>query len=392
MNRIYLLLISVVVISISCSSTSKLIEQGNYDKAINQLVEKLAGKKNKKTKDVRNLELAFKKAQDKDLRNEADLKLTKEESSWELIYDIYQNIDRRQDLIQPLLPLVSKEGYQAKFQFVNVAELKKESKDNSIGYFYKSAVQLIEEARKLNNQEAARSAFEFLNKIDLLSSNYKDVRQLKAMAKELGTDYYLVKVLNNTFKIFPANLEENLLMMDVSGLSTNWKQFDTRKQSERNYKYQIVMNLQNLEFSPEKEKSRIIEDEYDETTTEVIKDKKGNPVKDSLGKVMKKEVITHYTSSIEEVSQLKTVTLSGQLEWFNVSTKNIDRSEPLRVEFTFNNTYGRLIKGDRSKVSKQNRQILSGRMLEFPSNERMTLDAGEKIKDIVKDIIHRVEH
>ena len=243
MNRIYLLLISVVVISISCSSTSKLIEQGNYDKAINQLVEKLAGKKNKKTKDVRNLELAFKKAQDKDLRNEADLKLTKEESSWELIYDIYQNIDRRQDLIQPLLPLVSKEGYQAKFQFVNVAELKKESKDNSIGYFYKSAVQLIEEARKLNNQEAARSAFEFLNKIDLLSSNYKDVRQLKAMAKELGTDYYLVKVLNNTFKIFPANLEENLLMMDVSGLSTNWKQFDTRKQSERNYKYQIVMNL-----------------------------------------------------------------------------------------------------------------------------------------------------
>lgn len=57
------------------------------------------------------------------------------------------------------------------------------------------------------------------------------------------------------------------------------------------------------------------EDVFEEEKEEVVKDGKGRILRDSAGKEIRRKVKTKYTATIEEVTQLKTVQISGQLEW-----------------------------------------------------------------------------
>lgn len=390
-NLYYIICLSVFVIFSSCVNNKKLIEKGQYDNAIDGLVKSLQGKKNKPTRDVRDLELAFNKAQQEDLRVEKLLKDENEASNWEKIYNIHEKIDHRQDKIRALVPLISKDGYEAAFQFVNTLERKKEAKINSIAYYYNTALALIQQSETENDKIKAREAVGYLEKIELLSNNYKDVNYLKSKADKLGTVHYLVKVVNNTFKILPVQLEDDLTRISVNDLNSRWKKFDMRKAEGIQYDYNIIMNLEGLEFSPDREKSRIKEDINKEITEETKKDSKGNVVKDSLGNPVKiKSEIVH-TNSIEEITQSKTAILSGKLEWHNMTTKNIERREPMNVEINFENVYARLLKGDIKYLNRQNKELVNRRPAVFPTNEQMTLDAGEKLKLIFKDIIHKFE-
>ncbi len=388
MKNLLFILISITLI-ISCTSSRKLIEKGDYDRAINKLVQGLAGKKSKSTEDIKYLELAFRKAQNEDLAEEKDLLTLNSESKWEKIYNIYKKIDARQNRIEPLLPLNSNEGYLGRFDFINTTNRKTESREKTVEFYYNSAKQLIEDSKKNNNKLDARKAVDIFNKIDNLVSSYRDVKNLREIAHELGTEYIFFTMVNNTAKIIPLQLEEDLVSMSVSDLNTYWKQYDMKKNTNRVYDYNIFMNLQNLEFSPEREKSRIIEDVWEEIVKEERKDKNGKVLKDSTGKIVYTERTRVHKSIIEETVQSKTAILGGKLEWFKVDTKNLEDSEPINVEINFINRFGRLIEGNRDHISKENKDMLKGGPTRFPSNENLTLDAGEKLKDIVKNFIKR---
>lgn len=383
------ILLLVLAILTSCTSSIKLIENGNYDKAIHTLVKKLSGKKNKKTDNVKNLELAFRKAQEKDLVTEMELLSMSSESKWEKIYTLYQRIENRQNKIKPLLPLVSKENYQAGFEFINTLDRKSESREKTVEYLYNSGKQLLEDLKLSRNKHDARRAYDFFNRIEEFIPQYKDVKQLKLKAHELGTEYILVSMKNNTSRILPYQLEDDLLNLSVTELNSYWKKYDMRKNNKIEYDYFINMNLQNLDFSPEREKSRVFEDRFEETVKEEKKDAKGKVIRDSLGNIQYVEKIFIYESQIEETHQSKSAIIGGKLEWYNTKTKNVDQSEPLNVEINFNNRFGRLLKGDRDHMSKENKDILRGRPMPFPSNEAMTLEAGDRLKEIIKDYIKR---
>ena len=179
MKRIQLILGMILISLVSCVSTTKMIEKGNYDQAIEKLVNKLAGNKSKKRDDVINLEYAFKKAQSADLALESAYLEDKEESKWLNIYNIHTRIENRQAKIEPLLPIISKDGYRAAFNFINTKERKRESKNNSIEFLYMSAKDLIENSKRTRNKENAREAYNKLLQIDGFTKNYKDIEQLK---------------------------------------------------------------------------------------------------------------------------------------------------------------------------------------------------------------------
>ena len=58
MKRVQLILGMILISLISCVSTTKMIEKGNYDQAIEKLVHKLAGNKNKKRDALPNTKIA----------------------------------------------------------------------------------------------------------------------------------------------------------------------------------------------------------------------------------------------------------------------------------------------------------------------------------------------
>lgn len=392
MKRIFYFGLILILLSSCSTNINKIIENGDYDTAITKLVKRLAGKKNKDREDIMALELAFKKVNEQDLRLIEEYRNDGNQENWSKIYSIYQRIDNRQNKIEPLLPLVSKDDYQATFNFVNTTELKNDAKKNTAEYYYDKAQKLIQESKATGNKSAARNAYDWLRKIDQIYNNYKDKESLKQLCYKLGTVYYLVKFKNHTTQIMPIRFEDELLKIDVSNLSKNFKQFDTRAVAGTNYDYYINMNLHNLDFSPEREKSRVYDETWEETSYEVRRDNRGRPLKDSLGREIKDKVVTKYTATLEDVTQEKIATLGGRLEWFNVKTGDIEYTRPLNVEVNFLNEYSKLIKGNKDKLNDSCRKKISRFSQSFPSNESMILDAGEKMKKIVKGIIDEREN
>lgn len=379
-----------LLILTSCSNKSlKLIERGDYDRAINLLVDKLEGKKSKSTEKVKSLELAFRKAQEEDLNTEKELQALSSESKWESILNQYQKIENRQNKIKPLLPLKSKENYLARFEFINTLERRKESREKTADYLYQSARKLLQDAKNNKSKSDARLASEILFKLNDLVRDYKDIKSLISESKILGTEHVLISMENNTFKIIPIDLENDLLTMNITDLDSYWRKFDMRRNSNVDYDFHIVMDLKDLSFSPEKEKSRIIEDENEELIKEELKDSKGRVLKDSNGRVIYKETKLIHKSRIEEIVQSKSALLGGKLKWINLSNKNLEDSEPIHVELNFNNRFGRLVEGKRDKLSKANRELLTGGPIAFPSNEVMILDAGDKLKEIIKNYVRK---
>lgn len=118
-----------------------------------------------------------------------------------------------------------------------------------------------------------------------------------------------------------------------------------------------------------------------------MKDRNGKPRRDTLGKEIKEKVVTRYVATIEEISQLKSVLVGGRLEFINVRSTDIEFTKSLQVEGVFENKMARLIKGDRSYVTDECERKLKGRLVAFPSNETILLDAVEKLKSQVKNII-----
>ena len=156
-NLIFLVvLLAFAIFASSCKNTQKLIERGDYDEAIRYATKKLSGKKRKKEKHVRALEKAFEKATRRDMQRIA--KLEKRKGSEERIVDIYRHIRKRQEMVSPLLPLLSKKGYHADFQFVKVDELETAAINRAVVALYETAQNDLENAER-GNKMAARDAF-----------------------------------------------------------------------------------------------------------------------------------------------------------------------------------------------------------------------------------------
>lgn len=365
-----------------------MIDRGDYDRALDKLVNKLSGKKNKNQEQVISLEYAFQKAQERDLRSEQSLRNENINENWSKIYGIHNQISARQNKIEPLLPLVGKNGYQASFKFINIEELRKESKKNTADYYYQSALRLIDEARSGGDKTTAKKAYEYLIKIDGLFNQYKDKEQLKKIAYELSLENYLVKIKNNTNAIIPEHIESELLRLSVENLNTKFKNFDAKSNPDIHYDHYIVINLNQMEFSPEREKTRVYDDVNEIETESVVKDRFGKPKRDTSGKEIKEKIKTKYTATIEEITQLKSLLLGGRLEYINVRSGDLEFTKPIQVEAVFENNLARLVKGDRNYVTAECRKRLNGKIIPFPTNESLLLDAAEKLKSLVKNIIH----
>ncbi len=99
---------------------------------------------------------------------------------------------------------------------------------------------------------------------------------------------------------------------------------------------------------------------------------------------------------IKETPILQIIMLTLFAAGFGFSTiksNNSISNDPfyLQVENLFENKFARLIRGDASKVSKVNQKLLKNRAVGFPSNQNMLLDTGEKLKNIIKDMIFEHE-
>ncbi|MEM0991864.1 MAG: hypothetical protein AAF847_09690 [Bacteroidota bacterium] len=384
------MLIALLALLAACVSPQKLLETGNYDAAIYKSVNKLVGKKKKKEQYVYTLETAFMKATQTDVAAIEQLKKSQQADKWVHIHRIAQRIDKRQRRVEPLLPIVARNGIKAEFNFVKVNALEQEAKTHAAHYHYETALQLLEQAKR-GDKAAARAAHQALRNIDAYFEQYKDKTDLLAVAKRLGTTNILIRMENDSRSILPQDFERELLQLNTVGMNSFWKNYYTNYTSKVNFDYEAVLKIQHLEVSP----GRLTEREFEESKAiqdgfEYVLDENGNVAKDTLGNDIKQPRQIIVSALVLESYQTKLASVTARLELRALETSNLISSKRLQADAVFEH-YASTFQGDKRALSPTTCERIGNRPQPFPSDVSLIFEAGEQLKPIFKEKVRRME-
>lgn len=386
MRKITLLFLSMLLVSCGVKQTQSMLSDGNYDGAINKSVETLKTNKNSKGKQdyVYLLEEAFAKAKQRDL--EAINLLLKENnpSNHEKIFNLYTQLNNRQERIKPLLPLkLLKEGRNAVFPIDDYSDNLANSKNNLSGFLYSNAKKLLNSKNKID----FRQAYDDLAYLDRLNPNYKDVRALMDEALFKGTDFVHVYTKNETNMVIPARLQDDLLNFSTYGINDKWTIYHNNKQKNINYDFGMIVNFRQINISPEQVKEKqFVKEKQIKDGVKTLLDSEGNIVKDSLGKPIKVDNMKTVSVNIYEFTQFKSCVVTAKIDYIDYKTNQLINSFPITSEFIFDYIYANY-NGDKRACDENYYQYFDRRAVPFPSNEQMVYDTGEDLKAKLKGII-----
>lgn len=383
--------LSLLFVLISCSSvknTQKAINNGNYNKAITIAIDNLKKNKTKKGNQpyVIMLQDAFAKATAKDLDRIAFLKKDKNPENLEEIFVLYNDLKDRQEVIKPLLPLpILNKNKHAKFVLKNYDDAIINSKNKLSDYLYVKAKQLFDRNNKLDY----RRAYDDLVYLEKINSNFKDVRDLMSIAQQKGVDFVLVSMKNETEKVIPKRLEEDLLNFDTYGLNDLWTTYHNKKDANINYDFGLELNLRTIQVSPEHVREKqIIKEKQIVDGFKYLLDDKGNQIKDSLGKKIKVDNLVNVRCEFYQFTQFKSARVVGQVKYVNFYTQQTLQVYPIESQFIFEHIYGRF-DGDKRALEESLLDLLVLKAISFPTNEQIIYDTGNDLKNQLKAIITR---
>ncbi|MFD0962746.1 hypothetical protein [Pseudofulvibacter geojedonensis] len=390
MKKLLLLFLSSAFI-IACSSvkqTEEALNTGNYDQAIGIALKNLSTNKHKKGKQeyIIMLEQAFAKAKTRDKERIAFLSKTGNGANLEEIFNIYNQLKNRQERIKPLLPLrILEKGRNANFQFENYNQAIIETQGKLAEYLYNNASELMSSTSKFG----FRQAYEDFKYLDKISPNYKDTRSLIEQAHIKGTDFVIVDMKNQTRKVIPKKLEEDLLNFSTYGLNDLWTVYHNNKQASLQYDFSMDIELREINISPEqiREKHIVREKQILDGKKDLL-DSNGNVVKDSLGNVIQVDRYKTIVCDVTQFTQFKATQVKGQVKYKDLVTKQLIDTFPLESEFIFEHSYA-TYNGDRNALDATFNDLIRLRAVPFPSNEQMIFDSGEDLKAKLKEIITR---
>lgn len=377
------LLFFVIVLVISCKSPSKLVEEGNYDKAIERSIKKML-KGNAKLEDKSMLDKAYRLANKEDVDNIKVLKTEGNPANWENIYFSYRRLSNRQNEVNKVLPFEIK-GKQYNYQQVDYTGSIAEAKTKAADYFYASGKKLME----LNSKQAYREAYQNLLKAKKYrESAFPDIYELLDEAKYLGTSRVLVEVSNYSEMQFAHDFYDELLSMNPSDYESTWVEYYIGR-TDRSLKYDYIVNVELLGvyFSPEHF-----------TTKEIIREKRirdgftyeldarGNVKKDTLGNDIKVPRYKNIRCRLIEKEQHKEVTIEANVKYLKTNPRQIVISEAIAGTSVFSHFSAKAV-GNIQALLPEDIELLNSDPLPFPDDISMMYDCLVPLKVSLENIL-----
>ncbi len=387
MKKILLLLyVFCLIAACATKQIQGAISSGNYDDAIANAVSNLQNNKDKKRKQdyIYLLEEAFAKAKERDLSAVDALTKDTNPSNLEKVFNLYNQLNARQEQIRPLLPLfLMKENRNAKFPFENYTDQIINSKNALSKFLYENSKALLVAKDKIIIRRA-HDDFEYLNKIN---PNFKDVVKLMSEARLKGTDYVNVYTKNETNMAIPNRLQNDLLDFSTFGLNDKWTVYHSNKVKDVKYDFGLIVNFRQINISPEQMKEKeFVKEKQIKDGTKALLDANGKQVRDEKGNVVMVDNMKTIRVSVFEFRQFKTVQVTAKVDYIDFKTNQLIDTYPLASDYTFENIYS-TFNGDRNACEPDYFQFFDRRSIQFPSNEQMIFDCGEDLKAKLKGII-----
>lgn len=373
----------------ACHTAQKYVESGDYDSAIDFTVNKLRGKAKKREEDVKALELAFQKAQSRDMGSANILISEARTDNWERINDLHRAIRDRQNKVSPLTPLTASNGYKAHFEFFDIATLERQSREKAAEYIYNDAVNTLNLAEK-GDKMAARRAYQRLQYLQSkYYPSYRDKDALMRKARDLGTSYVVLEVVNQSGKNLPKDFAERILAMNKQDLNSEWEDFSFEEQPGLYYDYRAVYKIRDIDVSPEREQERVYTDEKKiKEGWDYVLDSRGNVKKDSLGNDIKVTRYAMVRADILELHQTKAARISGSMEVRDHQNNSLLETCELGTEVVFEN-FAYTFRGDERALSEDSKRKMGSHPLPFPKDRDMLIQAADRLKPEVQDELRR---
>ncbi len=376
-RRISCFVLSLMLMA-ACASSEKLLEKGRYDKAIDKSISKLRKDPND-GKELRVLKEAYGKANGFDLDRIDFLKQEGREENWVEIYRLYENVKYRQDKLKTLPTSVLNQ-----FTLVSYDDELIESKELAAGISYDRGIEYLNRG----DRQSARMAYREFERTKSIYADYKDVDRMLEEARFLGTNKVLFRIENNSEKVLPERFDEELKKIGLGDLAENWVIYDTYADSTIYYDYYVVLNIRDIEISPESiDRKTYTESKEIQDGTRYVFDENGNVKKDSLGNDIKVPNMITVTAEITESVQHKEALVAGSIDYIDLRSDQMVKTEKISVNAVFKH-FSAVATGDKRALTEETREKVGNDPAPFPSSEIMLMDAAELLKNRTKAILH----
>ena len=383
----FLLFTVLLSVLVSCSGRKqieKALHSGNYNQAIQDALKKLENNKDKKRKQdyVMLLEDAYAKANERDLLNIKHLKKDGNPEHYKTIYDLYLNLNARQEAVKAVLPLQIN-GRDIKIKLNDYTDAIVESREKVSDYMYDKGLDLLES----DDKYTIRQAYDVFKYIERINPNYEDTRSLLQEAHERGTEFVIVTIENQTNQIIPRRWEDDLLNFDTYGLNQFWIVYHANSNPQIDYDYAMQLQLKRINISPEElHEKQLLREKQIVDGWKYQLDDAGNVMKDSLGNDIKIDNIVNVRARYFEFNQFKSTQVIANVVYVDLKTNQVLDAFPIDSEFVFENRFA-TVRGDERALTNEDLNIVRNRRVPFPSNEQMVYDTGEDLKIKLKNII-----
>jgi len=384
MKRIAYFLVLALIVS-SCASSSKLLQRGQYDAAINKAVKQLRKNPNKE-KEAINLDRAYKVANERDQERVTFLKREGNPNNWNEVFGIYSRLKNRQSLVKTVTPLTI-HGQFIDYPYVDYDAEIIAAKENAADYFYNNGQKLM----ALDTKEGYRQAYEELAlAAEYSGGQFPGLDNMMEEARYKGISRVIVSVNNQTHLKLNPMFEDDLLEINTDRLGSEWVEYHFKHMNEDiYYDYTVFVNLENIIGSPDevKESDKMYKKEIQDGFDYVL-DASGNVMKDTAGNDIKLPKYKTLSCTVIETHQHKSVRIDGNVEIIGNNPKKLIKKEPIGAENVFDHRSARAV-GDIEALEKEQKDMIEREFIPFPSDVEMIINTAQTLKPAIQDALYR---
>jgi hypothetical protein len=348
------LLLSILLVG--CASPVEFQSKHDHDTVV-KFASRRTDNKRQGTAWAKVLESSFAQANEMDLRKIEDLKALNTSEAWERIHAINERIEKRQARVEPLLPIVTEDGYRPDLRLLPVEEMLAESRREVVAHRLPEIEDNLQLGREGDKLAARRVHGRIVSLRDKYGWNEPLTTELQNEALHLGRVYVLLDMQTRWF--FDGNRVIN--QIDFWGVSGNgWQVIHTSEQRGVQYDYRAALNIIDASVSPD------ILNTNSYTVTENMQVGQ-EAVKDTNGVVTYKPIYKEVCATIYQVNASKNASVTAELDIYDATGRRL-RSDMIWASDNFSENFS-YYTGD-SRVSATN-GCRSSNTVFFPSDWTM---------------------
>jgi hypothetical protein len=368
-----------------------LVEKGDYEAAFALALKKVAGKDKKEKKYVAGLETAFYHLQKRDLQEIEYLQSKNDARSLDKVVIIYRNMATRQAKVESLMPLISFEGYEAKFQFINIHAKLVDAEEIAAKAYYEEGKMYLHDSQRLQNKSLAKTAYHSFLSAKLYNNNLTDINRYIDESYHNAITYVGLNILNRSgFNPIVDGLMHHLDELSFGNLNSEWIRYMDASFSDVALDRIVEMNIEHFDLGINRE----IVNNYPITSTinigdVAIKHDDTTAYKNEKSKMETSKKVEQVTAHVSEVHKEKKSELIITLRLFNTKLKSYFYTERINVYSHFNNVSA-TFKGDKRALDEKTLQLTNIEPMAFPTDrETMHLLIAQLHQMVGKILMNR---